>query len=326
LNISIKKSQEPVSLSPEILKELEMAALPFAIGRDQTLFRQGMASDALYLITSGELSISTRIPGDMAAAVQNIGPGSIVGELAMLDDGPRSADVKAARDTKGWLIPKSQFLAIVAAGKPWALALIDSLRGLVAERTRSTLLRIIETKGYELPALREPGFYHPSSLEPNAGPLFAALGRLADFGHEGSTQLAAMGDCIHIPRGARLSEAETSPNMLTIVLRGALRAVLPRCEGNEQVMVHGPGEIAGLIGLFANCSHPLGLEAAESSVALQLSPAVFDDMRQSPDPLAISLFVAIGRQLVRDQRRVNRHLGRAISMVQFNTEPPRNAF
>ena len=82
--------------------------------------------------------------------------------------------------------------------------------------------------------------------------------------------------------------------------------------------MHGPGEMTGLVGLFDGAPQPLGLEAAENMIALQLPHLAFEEMRRSPEPHALALFAAIGRQLVRDQRRANRHLGRAVSIEQFN--------
>jgi len=104
-----------------------------------------------------------------------------------------------------------------------------------------------------------------------------------------------------------------------------LRSVLPRREGREQIMVHGPGEMTGLVGLFDKSQQSLELEAAEDTVALQLPQAMFDAMRRSPEPFALALFAAVGRQLVRDQRRANRHLGRAVSLEQFNQHCRRSA-
>lgn len=305
-------------LAPEALAELVQSADQFTIRRGHTLFRQGMAADALYIVTAGELEIMTRLPGDTAAMVSTIGPGEVVGEFAFLDDGPRSASVTAREDSEGLRVPKSRFLGLLADGKPWTLDLIDALRSLVASRTRSTLTRIAATSRYDLPSLRAPSPFGDFGTTTDVTPLFASLGRLAELGADGAALLASKGTCLTIPRGARMSDAESGRQALTLVLRGAVRSFLPRHEGHEQIMVHGPGELTGLVGLFDGVPHPLGLEAAENTIALQLPPLVFEEMRRSPEPSALALFAAIGRQLVRDQRRANRHLGRVVSLEQFN--------
>lgn len=54
------------------------------------LFRQGDPGDALYVLRSGRLEVldeRERLP----AVVRRLGPGAVVGELALLAETPRSA-------------------------------------------------------------------------------------------------------------------------------------------------------------------------------------------------------------------------------------------
>ena len=325
LGVFLQDSGQLSALSAHALAELVKATDQFTIRRGEILFRQGMLADALYIIGSGKLEITTRTPGDATAAVSAIGPGEVVGEFALLDDGLRSANVTAMVNSKGLRIPRERFLALLAEGKPWTLELIDTLRCLVASRTRVTLERIAADERYDVSSLRVPAQLRETGMVGDAAGLFAALGRLAELGTEGAAKLTNLGTCLTIPRGTMSTEAASETRALTIVLRGALRSVLPRREGREQIMVHGPGEMTGLVGLFDKSQQSLELEAAEDTVALQLPQAMFDAMRRSPEPYALALFAAVGRQLVRDQRRANRHLGRAVSLEQFNQHCGRNA-
>jgi CRP/FNR family transcriptional regulator, cyclic AMP receptor protein len=321
----LHESAQLAALPADAREALAKASDHFTVGRGETLFRQGMMADALYIVASGTLAIATRIPGDSLAAVSRIEAGEVVGEFALLDDGPRSANVTAIVDSAGLRLPRTRFLALLADGKPWTIELIDALRCLVAQRTRATLARIAAAERYDLTSLRMPATDRQLDTFSDPVPLFAALGRLAALEPAGTAMLATAGTCIVVPRGTRLTETGAAPEALTLVLRGALRAVLPRAEGCEQIMVHGPGEITGLIGLCDGAPQPLGLEAAEDSVVLQLPAALFETLRRGADRHALALFGVAGRQLVRDQRRANRHLGRAVSLAQFNNHPGRSA-
>ena len=57
------------------------------------LFRTGEAGDALYSILYGEVSALTRRPDGQTIRVRTMGPGVLVGELALYSHQPRSADV-----------------------------------------------------------------------------------------------------------------------------------------------------------------------------------------------------------------------------------------
>jgi CRP-like cAMP-binding protein len=64
--------------------------------RGDVLFREGDSADALYLVVRGRLAIAIANPIDQRETVVSLmEPGDLFGELAMLDDGPRSAMARA---------------------------------------------------------------------------------------------------------------------------------------------------------------------------------------------------------------------------------------
>jgi CRP-like cAMP-binding protein len=69
-----------------------------------TLTKQGRYESQAFIVTSGRASVE--IDG---AAVSEVGPGQIVGEMALLDGGPRSATVKAITDMDVLVIGPSTF-------------------------------------------------------------------------------------------------------------------------------------------------------------------------------------------------------------------------
>jgi predicted acylesterase/phospholipase RssA/CRP-like cAMP-binding protein len=65
----------------------------------QVLFHEGDASDSAYFIVGGRLMVSTRTSTGDDARIGELGRGDVVGELGLLDDAPRSATVRAVRDS-----------------------------------------------------------------------------------------------------------------------------------------------------------------------------------------------------------------------------------
>jgi CRP/FNR family cyclic AMP-dependent transcriptional regulator len=59
------------------------------------VFREGEAGDEMYVVVAGKVRISKQVPGIGEEALGILEPGSHFGEMAMVDDSPRSADAIA---------------------------------------------------------------------------------------------------------------------------------------------------------------------------------------------------------------------------------------
>ena len=305
------------SLNNAARGDLRGIARPFAIARGETLFRQGDPPVGLHVVGSGLLEIATRMPGDEAAYVSQIVPGEVVGEFALLDDGPRSATVRAVEDTAGLLIPRPNFLALLGDGRAGAVLAIDALRALVARRTRATLERLAATPAEERELRAAPSAHAAEIAVADAG-LLRSLAAFAEIGDVPLVELATSGEWIELPRSAALIDARATPDHARLVVRGAVRAAFDRDGRREQVAIHGPGEWAGLVATIDREPHPLALSVAETAVLLCVPAGRFERWRSEPGAVGAAVMAAVDRQLVRDQRRANRHLGRAIALERFN--------
>src|SRR5262249_37331110 len=88
------------TLPTEFLHPLVASARPVSLAASQTLFVAGDDGDGCYRVEEGLLkaSVSVVTGGERILAI--LGPGSVVGELSMIDSAPRSASVIALRDSK----------------------------------------------------------------------------------------------------------------------------------------------------------------------------------------------------------------------------------
>jgi len=66
----------------------------------ETLFRAGDPGEALYIVCSGDVEISIRDRAGQKIVLNNAHPGEIFGELALLDEGARTATAVAANDVE----------------------------------------------------------------------------------------------------------------------------------------------------------------------------------------------------------------------------------
>jgi CRP-like cAMP-binding protein len=104
----------------------------FAAG--QFVFKAGDPGETMYIITEGEVEI---LDGS-GTTLETAGPGSIVGELALIDDEPRSATVVAKIDCQLVAVDRRRFQYMVQETPFFGLAVMKVL----ADRLRKTSARI----------------------------------------------------------------------------------------------------------------------------------------------------------------------------------------
>jgi CRP/FNR family cyclic AMP-dependent transcriptional regulator len=83
----------------DLLQQLLMEGDTRRYAAGEILFHQGDASDALYLLLSGQLRVYSSNAGGREVVYNVLEPGDTLGEL-LLDGGPRSASVQAVADTE----------------------------------------------------------------------------------------------------------------------------------------------------------------------------------------------------------------------------------
>ena len=85
-------------LEPGELERIAQVAIPRSFPKGARVFHEGDTSDACYVIRAGEVRVTREHPDGRAIALATLGPGELVGELAMIDGGVRSASVEALTD------------------------------------------------------------------------------------------------------------------------------------------------------------------------------------------------------------------------------------
>ncbi len=93
-----------------------------------TLIKQGDTGVGLYVIISGTVRITQANNPDKAEVdLGTAGPGSVLGEMSLLDDLPRSATVTAVTDVTALLLPVWEFRTTLRSHPDIALRLLSVL-------------------------------------------------------------------------------------------------------------------------------------------------------------------------------------------------------
>ena len=99
----------------------------------QYIFKAGDPGEAMYIVVEGEVDIL-----DGSILLETSGQGSIVGELALIDDEPRSATAIAKTECKLVVIDRRRFQYMVQETPLFALSVMKVL----ADRLRRKNVRI----------------------------------------------------------------------------------------------------------------------------------------------------------------------------------------
>jgi CRP/FNR family cyclic AMP-dependent transcriptional regulator len=93
-----------------------------------TLIKQGDTGVGLYVIISGTVHITQANNPDKAEVdLGTAGPGSVLGEMSLLDDLPRSATITAVTDVTALLLPVWEFRTTLRNHPDIALRLLSVL-------------------------------------------------------------------------------------------------------------------------------------------------------------------------------------------------------
>lgn len=154
---------------PEVFAEA-LAGVRMPVRAREFLFHEGDEGDALFVVLSGRLEA---IAGAPPRVVRVLGRGDMVGELALLTGSPRSASVRARRD--------SELLRVDAAT---VTALLADEPAFAAHLTRSLAAQLQASQGLDVEPSPIPETVGVVSLPgaPAAAELAAALAALMGAG------------------------------------------------------------------------------------------------------------------------------------------------
>jgi CRP/FNR family transcriptional regulator, cyclic AMP receptor protein len=97
-----------------------------------TLFREGETGREMYVVQQGRVTISKRV-GDVEKILSSLGPGEFLGEMAILNNKPRSATAVCAEHSKLLVIDAKTFEAMIRGNAEIAIRMIKKFSDRLAE-------------------------------------------------------------------------------------------------------------------------------------------------------------------------------------------------
>jgi signal transduction histidine kinase len=116
----------------------------FAAGKE--IFREGDPGDGVYVIRDGLVEIAHVVNSQSHRVFSRPGPGEIFGEMAVIEDRPRSATATAAKDTRIYFIPRDEMLALLKRSPGLAFNVLQEISRRLRDFNQLHLREIIQAE------------------------------------------------------------------------------------------------------------------------------------------------------------------------------------
>lgn len=93
----------------------------------ETVFRENTSGKEMYVIYSGRIRLYKDRPGNRSMHLATLKAGDFFGEMALVDQSPRSATAVADEDTKLLVLDEAKFLYLLRNQPHFALAIMHRL-------------------------------------------------------------------------------------------------------------------------------------------------------------------------------------------------------
>jgi CRP/FNR family cyclic AMP-dependent transcriptional regulator len=134
----LKKVNLFETLSVNELDKIEKISRIEAFAKDTAIFKEGDPGDRCYVITNGDVRISKFIPNIGEEALAILKPGDYFGEMALIDNFPRSAHAIANTDVALLAISKTDLDKILIMDRELGYKLLWAFTKTLSKRLRET--------------------------------------------------------------------------------------------------------------------------------------------------------------------------------------------
>ncbi len=133
--LTLAHNQLLQDLTPEEVQTLMALGHAHEVAQGELLFERGAATNGIWLIISGEVSILADVHDD-AARLATLGPGQFVGEMGLIDGRARSASARADSAVTAWLLDRQAIATLTHAHPATALKITRNIARELSLRLR----------------------------------------------------------------------------------------------------------------------------------------------------------------------------------------------
>ena len=125
--VSLASSKLFAQLPGAEIKQLSVVSRELRFAPGEVIFKEGDPGDGLFVVLAGRVQISAAIGSGERHVFSTVGPGDVFGEMALLDNLPRSAQASAEGETTVAFVPRDEFVELLRASPSLSLTMVQEI-------------------------------------------------------------------------------------------------------------------------------------------------------------------------------------------------------
>jgi CRP-like cAMP-binding protein len=274
---------------------------------DQVLFEQGRPCDWLWVLGPGaEVSVTSAGESPAQVQVAHLRAGDTVGEMALVDEGPRSGTARVTVGGPASVMAARDFYGLRDAFHPAAFQLLRKICLELCLRLRGTTDRLVPPSGAEASEVAPLPLDRVDPEQLDAVPAFRALPRVVKLA------LAQKLARVELPPGNPVCFEGQEGDAAYFIASGEVEVV----RGEHTLARLGPGEVFGMVALMDGGPRSATCVTSAPTRLFRLARGDFEQLFASGNRFAFQLVDGMARQLVRNLRGADLLLARPEASVQ----------
>lgn len=128
------------------LAHLEKSVRVDAYKQNEIIFQEGDPGTGVYVVQSGTIQISAMVGPEERRVLGRIQPGDFFGEMAVLDNEPRSGTALAETDVILWFIPREEMLNALENSPKMAVSLVREFSLRMRDFNRQYIREVLQAE------------------------------------------------------------------------------------------------------------------------------------------------------------------------------------
>ena len=317
-----------------ILAELSEADLDCVSGfftvadlaQGETLYSEGEAATSACILLSGVLDAFASLPGGGETKVGTIRSGAVLGEMALLNGGERTATVRAREPARVLEVSSMFFMASLGRMDLPTHKLLRGVISVIAMRLNQVWARCLKE-------MVDVHLQQIAAADPTSGATGTAMPKqkamdifrfvpflpgLKILQPAEITAIISLGNLIQSPAASFLYQRGTQARAAYLVLRGSAVYSAPDFP-SIPMEVMGPGRLCGINELITGETRQFDAVARSDALLLELPGDVFMGLFRGESEQSLKFQQIIGRNQLKDLKTANNRLALIVNQKQIRT-------